>query len=84
MSDVPTINIGLCGFGTVGQGVWKHLTANRAELEARVGVKLNLARVAVRDARKRRTVKIPRRCLTEDAKHRVLAAVSTNVSRIAP
>ncbi len=66
MSDVPTINIGLCGFGTVGQGVWKHLTANRAELEARVGVKLNLARVAVRDARKRRTVKIPRRCLTED------------------
>ena len=51
MSDVPTINIGLCGFGTVGQGVWKHLTANRAELEARVGVKLNLARVAVRDAR---------------------------------
>jgi homoserine dehydrogenase len=59
MSAPTTINIGLCGFGTVGQGVWKHLSANRAELEARLGVKLNLARVAVRDLKKTRTVKIP-------------------------
>jgi homoserine dehydrogenase len=59
MSDSVTINIGLCGFGTVGQGVWKHITANRADLENRVGVKLNLARVAVRDLRKQRGVKIP-------------------------
>src|SRR5476651_1790719 len=66
MSAPTTINIGLCGFGTVGQGVWKHLSANRAELEARVGVKLNLARVAVRDLRKKRTVKIPRARLTDD------------------
>jgi homoserine dehydrogenase len=59
MSASPTINIGLCGFGTVGQGVWKHLSANRAELESRLGVKLNLARAAVRDLRKPRAVKIP-------------------------
>ena len=26
MSDPLTFNIGLCGFGTVGQGVWKHLS----------------------------------------------------------
>lgn len=59
MSAPTTINIGLCGFGTVGQGVWKHLSVNRAELEARLGVKLNLARVAVRDLKKARAVKIP-------------------------
>src|SRR5471032_309013 len=66
MSAPTTINIGLCGFGTVGQGVWKHLSANRAELEARLGVKLNLARAAVRDLRKARAVKIPARKLTTD------------------
>lgn len=66
MSDTLTLNIGLCGFGTVGQGVWKHLSANRAELESRLGVKLNLARAAVRDPGKRRAVKIPRSKLTTD------------------
>ena len=59
MSAPTTINIGLCGFGTVGQGVWKHLSSNRADLESRLGVKLNLARVAVRNLRKQRAVKIP-------------------------
>ena len=66
MSESRTINIGLCGFGTVGQGVWKHLTANRAELESRVGVRLNLARAAVRDLRKKRVVKIPAGKVTDD------------------
>jgi homoserine dehydrogenase len=66
MSDSTTVNIGLCGLGTVGQGVWKHITANRVDLESRVGVKLNLARVAVRDLRKARGVKIPASKLTDD------------------
>ncbi|MDO8545347.1 MAG: homoserine dehydrogenase [Opitutaceae bacterium] len=66
MTDPLTLNIGLCGFGTVGQGVWKHLSANRAELESRLGVKLNLARVAVRDRKKPRTVKAPAARLTDD------------------
>ena len=67
MSDPITINIGVCGFGTVGQGVWKHISANRAELESRVGVRLNLARAAVRDRRKARVVRIPARKVTVDA-----------------
>ncbi|PTX90765.1 homoserine dehydrogenase [Opitutus sp. ER46] len=67
MSDSMTVNIGICGLGTVGQGVWKHLTANRADLERRVGVKLNLARAAVRDLRKTRAVKIPAAKLTDDS-----------------
>jgi homoserine dehydrogenase len=66
MSAPTTINIGLCGLGTVGQGVWKHLSANRADLESRVGVKFNLARASVRDLRKMRAVKVPAGKLTTD------------------
>ncbi len=62
-----TVNIGICGFGTVGQGVWKHITAKQSDLEARLGVKLNLAKAAVRDLNKKRGVKVPARKLTDDA-----------------
>ena len=44
-----TIRIGLCGLGTVGQGVWKHLTANRTALEDRLGVRIELAKAAIAD-----------------------------------
>jgi homoserine dehydrogenase len=66
MSLTRTIQIGICGFGTVGQGVWKHLERARPELEARLGAKLVLARAAVRDLRKKRDVKIPAANLTAD------------------
>jgi homoserine dehydrogenase len=66
MSLTRTIQIGICGFGTVGQGVWKHLERARPELEARLGAKLVLARAAVRDLRKKRDVKIPAARLTAD------------------
>ena len=66
MSAVLELNIGLCGFGTVGQGVWKHLSANQRELESRLGVKLKLARVAVRDLKRRRAVKVPAARVTDD------------------
>ena len=52
--STPVLNIGICGFGTVGQGVWKHLSANRARLESRLGVQLNLARAAWSTKRRRR------------------------------
>lgn len=66
MSAPSSINIGLCGFGTVGQGVWKHLSANRAGLEARLGTRLNIARIAVRDSGKKRAVKVPAALMTDD------------------
>ena len=66
MSKTPIINLGLCGYGTVGQGVWKHLSANRPELESRLGVRLRVSRVAVRNLRRQRTVAIPRARLTTD------------------
>ncbi len=67
MTAPRTIGIGLLGLGTVGQGVWKHLTEKRADLESRLGVRLDLRWAAVRDPRKRRAVRIPRARLTRDA-----------------
>jgi homoserine dehydrogenase len=67
MSAGRTLNIGLCGLGTVGQGVWKHFERQRPELEARLGIRIALRRAAVRSRRKVRGVKIPASKLTTDA-----------------
>ena len=64
--SVTSINIGICGLGTVGQGVWKHIEANRAALESRLGVTLNLARASVRDLKKKRSVRVAPAKLTLD------------------
>lgn len=64
--SAPVINIGICGLGTVGQGVWKHLSRAAADLEARLGARLVLARASVRDLKKKRTVKVPADALTTD------------------
>ncbi|CAM2908829.1 homoserine dehydrogenase [Rariglobus hedericola] len=66
MSTLSTINIGICGLGTVGQGVWKHIDSNRVALESRLGVTLNLARASVRDLKKKRTVRVSAGALTLD------------------
>ncbi|PTY05812.1 homoserine dehydrogenase [Opitutaceae bacterium EW11] len=67
MTKPSTIRIGICGLGTVGQGVWKHLERSRADLQSRLGVTIELHRGAVRDLSKRRTVDIPVEKLTTDA-----------------
>lgn len=67
MNKPAVINIGLCGLGTVGQGVWKHIERSLPELKARFGVKLELYRAAVKDLRKPRSVTIPEAKLTIDA-----------------
>ena len=67
MSKQNVINIGLCGFGTVGQGVWKHLTRTRADLETRLDVRLEVRRVAVKNIRRKRKIRIPLSKLTDDA-----------------
>ncbi len=66
MSQPSVINIGICGLGTVGQGVWKHLARSRAALESRLGVRLKLHRASVRDLRKARAVRVPASRLTTD------------------
>jgi homoserine dehydrogenase len=64
MKTSRTIGIGILGFGTVGQGVWKHLTEKKSDLESRLGVKLDLRKVAVRNLKKKREVKISSAKLT--------------------
>ena len=67
MSQARTIRIGLCGLGTVGQGVWKHFGRMRPELEARLGARIVLHRAAVRSLGKARAVRVPASRLTGDA-----------------
>jgi len=66
MSDRPIVNIGICGLGTVGQGVWKHITRSRAKLESRLGARLVLKRASVRDLKKKRNVRVAASRLTTD------------------
>jgi homoserine dehydrogenase len=50
------IGIGLAGLGTVGAGVFKHLSRNRALLMERLGLELVVRRAVVRDRSKARAV----------------------------
>jgi homoserine dehydrogenase len=66
MKTPRVLNIGVCGMGTVGQGVWKHFGRLQAELETRLGARIVLKRAAVRSLTKKRAVKIPASRLTTD------------------
>ncbi|MCF3649619.1 homoserine dehydrogenase [Synoicihabitans lomoniglobus] len=66
MSDLPIVNIGICGLGTVGQGVWKHITRSRAKFESRLGARLVLKSASVRDLGKKRSVRVAKSRLTDD------------------
>lgn len=71
MTASPSIGVALLGLGTVGQGVWKHLAAQKAALEARLGVRVDIRGVAVRRRARRRGVRVPARLLTTDARRLV-------------
>ncbi len=58
------VNLGLIGGGTVGGGVLKALERNGVLMASRLGVEFRVARVAVRDLKKKRTVKLSRKVLT--------------------
>ena len=60
------VNLGIVGGGTVGGGVYQAVERNGPLMASRLGVRLEVARVAVRNLRKRRPVKIPARKLTTD------------------
>lgn len=63
---MKSLRIGLVGFGTVGQGVYKNLTRNADIIAHRIGIRLDVAGVACRDLRKNRTVKLPGSLATTD------------------
>ena len=52
------INVGLIGFGTVGSGVVKILTDNAGVITDKVGVEINLKRIADKDTETDRGVDI--------------------------
>jgi homoserine dehydrogenase len=60
------VGIGLAGMGTVGAGVYKHLTRNRALLTERLGIELEVKKIAVRDLEKTRSVQAPAALMTRN------------------
>jgi homoserine dehydrogenase len=72
------VNLGIIGGGTVGGGVFQAIQRNGALMASRLGVSLTVARVAVRDLKKARAVKIPAGLLTTDW-HSVVADPAVNL-----
>jgi homoserine dehydrogenase len=60
------VNLGIVGGGTVGGGVFQAIQRNGELMASRLGIWLNVARMAVRDVHKKRAVKIPKPILTTD------------------
>jgi len=60
------VNIGLIGGGTVGGGVLSALERNGSLLASRLGISLQVTRLAVRDLRKTRPSTVPADRLTQD------------------
>ena len=46
-SQSHTIRVGILGFGTVGQGTWKHLVENAQSLKKILGVEVLPTRASV-------------------------------------
>ena len=60
------VNLGIIGGGTVGGGVYQAVQRNGALMASRLGVSLNVRRVAVRDLKKARAVSFPAGLITAD------------------
>ncbi|MDP6944578.1 MAG: homoserine dehydrogenase [Myxococcota bacterium] len=67
MPEKKSIRVGLLGCGTVGTGVLRILRDNAADIEARLGVPVEVVRIAVADRTKQRDEVVPAPLLTEAA-----------------
>ncbi len=67
MNEIKTLRVGILGFGTVGQGTWKHLLENENAWEKILGVRLVPSRASVRSLNKKRALQIDKTCLTTDS-----------------
>ncbi|MBL9185439.1 MAG: homoserine dehydrogenase [Verrucomicrobiaceae bacterium] len=65
-SSPRVIQVGLAGLGNVGAGVYKNLEKNRALITQRTGADIRVAKVAVRDLKRKRDVEVPEALLTTD------------------
>ncbi len=66
MSRKRTIRIGLLGFGVVGQGVWKNIENNRQALELRLGARLDITQIVVKNLSRQRDVEVPAERYSDD------------------
>ncbi|MBI4353200.1 MAG: homoserine dehydrogenase [Candidatus Omnitrophica bacterium] len=62
------VGIGLLGLGTVGMGVFRILKTHAADIARKTGVRLELKKICVKSLSKKRSVKVPRSLLTDDAR----------------
>jgi homoserine dehydrogenase len=60
------VNLGIIGGGTVGSGVYEALQRNGSLLASRIGAKVVVHRVAVRDLKKPRATAFPKTLLTTE------------------
>ena len=60
------IGVGLLGLGNVGSGVVKVLSDNAEAIARRLGARVSVRRIAVREAEKRRLVEVDPKLLTTD------------------
>lgn len=58
------VRIGMLGLGTVGSGVFEMLVKNKKLIEERVGVKIVIKKILVRDLKKKRKVNVDSNLLT--------------------
>ena len=65
-SDTPAVNIALLGGGTVGSQVARILTENADALTQRIGTRLNLTKILVRNPQATRDYELPTHYYTDD------------------
>ena len=65
---ISRVGVGIIGFGTVGTGVAKILLENAALISRRVGVPIDIIRIADLDVTRDRGLTLPSGLLTTDAK----------------
>lgn len=66
MRREDSIEVAMMGFGTVGQGVYRILEAERARFHALTGRSIRIKRILVKDLQKERLEGIPPGLLTDD------------------
>lgn len=75
---ISRVGVGIIGFGTVGTGVAKILLENAALIARRVGVPIEIVRIADLDVTRDRGLALPSGLLTTDAKQ-ILADPSIDI-----
>ncbi|WP_166985525.1 homoserine dehydrogenase [Canibacter zhoujuaniae] len=74
MSELRNLRVALLGSGSVGSQVARLLLEHSEELSARIGAKLELAGIAVRNLDAKRDVELPQELYTTDAERLILGA----------